>query len=177
MNEAHSTLTSNIADGDEHWMQIALQQASVAESLNEIPVGAVIVKDNELVAVGYNQPIGLNDPSAHAEIQAIRAAGEVLGNYRLVDCVMYVTLEPCAMCAGAIVHSRIQRVVFGAFDEKAGAAGSVMNLLAHPALNHQTAITSGVLASQCGETLSAFFRRRRAEKKALRQSKAGGVSS
>ncbi len=177
MNEAHSTLTSIIADGDEHWMQIALQQASVAESLNEIPVGAVIVKDNELVAVGYNQPIGLNDPSAHAEIQAIRAAGEVLGNYRLVDCVMYVTLEPCAMCAGAIVHSRIQRVVFGAFDEKAGAAGSVMNLLAHPALNHQTAITSGVLASQCGETLSAFFRRRRAEKKALRQSKAGGVSS
>lgn len=154
---------------DEYWMSIALEQADIAEQHGEIPVGAVLVKDDELIATGYNLSILNHDPSAHAEMQAIRSAGSVLSNYRMIDCTLYVTLEPCSMCAGLLVHSRIKRVVFGAKDAKTGAAGSVMNLLQHEQLNHQVEITEGVLADSCSAKLSAFFKRRRAE---IKQQKA-----
>ncbi|MFC6440563.1 tRNA adenosine(34) deaminase TadA [Bowmanella sp. JS7-9] len=155
---------------DEFWMQHALSLAQQAERQGEIPVGAVLVKNNEVIGEGFNQSIMLNDPSAHAEMQAIRAAGRKVNNYRLVDSTLYVTLEPCAMCAGALVHARVARVVYGAADAKTGAAGSVMDICRHPALNHQIDVESGVLAKQCSTALSAFFRRRRKEQKQLRQS-------
>ncbi|QSX29005.1 tRNA adenosine(34) deaminase TadA [Shewanella cyperi] len=154
---------------DERWMREALAQAALAEAEGEVPVGAVLVKDGELIATGFNHNIGLNDPSAHAEMQCLRLGGRLLDNYRLLGTTLYVTLEPCAMCAGAMVHSRIQRLVFGARDEKTGAAGTVVNLLQHPAFNHQVEISAGVLAEQCSAQLSEFFRRRRQEKKALKQ--------
>lgn len=156
---------------DQYWMEKALEYAKEAEKLNEIPVGAVLVKGNELIGAGYNRSITDNDPSAHAEMIAIRKAGKALQNYRLIDCTLYVTLEPCSMCAGLLVHSRIKRLVFGAFDAKTGSAGSIMNLLQEPKLNHQVELTSGVLADKCGETISAFFKRRRQEIKALKQAK------
>ena len=155
---------------DEFWMQHALSLAQQAEQQGEIPVGAVLVKNNEVIGEGFNQSIMLNDPSAHAEMQAIRAAGRNVNNYRLVGSTLYVTLEPCAMCAGALVHARVARVVYGAADAKTGAAGSVMDICRHPALNHQIDVESGVLAQQCSTALSAFFRRRRKEQKQLRQS-------
>ena len=142
-------------------MQLALEQAKLAESLGEVPVGALIVKDGEVIAVAHNQPIGLHDPSAHAEIQAIRKAAKILGNYRLVDCTLYVTLEPCVMCTGAIQHARIAQLVYGAHDPKTGACGSVVNLMTEDKLNHHTAVIAGVLAEPCGEMLSQFFKRRR----------------
>ncbi len=142
-------------------MQIALEQAKLAESLGEVPVGALIVKDGEVIAAAHNQPIGLHDPSAHAEIQAIRKAAKILGNYRLVDCTLYVTLEPCVMCTGAIQHARIAQLVYGAKDPKTGACGSVVNLMTEDKLNHHTAVIAGVLAEPCGEMLSQFFKRRR----------------
>jgi len=142
-------------------MQIALEQAKLAESLGEVPVGALIVKDGEIIAAAHNQPIGLHDPSAHAEIQAIRKAAKILGNYRLVDCTLYVTLEPCVMCTGAIQHARIAQLVYGAKDPKTGACGSVVNLMTEDKLNHHTAVIAGVLAEPCGEMLSQFFKRRR----------------
>ncbi len=142
-------------------MQIALEQAKLAESLGEVPVGALIVKDGEVIAAAHNQPIGLHDPSAHAEIQAIRKAAKILGNYRLVDCTLYVTLEPCVMCTGAIQHARIAQLVYGAKDPKTGACGSVVNLMTEDKLNHHTAVIAGVLAEPCGDMLSQFFKRRR----------------
>lgn len=142
-------------------MQIALEQAKLAESLGEVPVGALIVKDGEIIAAAHNQPIGLHDPSAHAEIQAIRKAAKILGNYRLVDCTLYVTLEPCVMCTGAIQHARIAQLVYGAHDPKTGACGSVINLMTEDKLNHHTAVIAGVLAEPCGDMLSQFFKRRR----------------
>ncbi len=142
-------------------MQIALEQAKLAESLGEVPVGALIVKDGEIIAAAHNQPIGLHDPSAHAEIQAIRKAAKILGNYRLVDCTLYVTLEPCVMCTGAIQHARIAQLVYGAKDPKTGACGSVVNLMTEDKLNHHTAVIAGVLAEPCGDMLSQFFKRRR----------------
>lgn len=142
-------------------MQLALEQAKLAESLGEVPVGALIVKDGEVIAAAHNQPIGLHDPSAHAEIQAIRKAAKILGNYRLVDCTLYVTLEPCVMCTGAIQHARIAQLVYGAHDPKTGACGSVVNLMTEDKLNHHTAVIAGVLAEPCGEMLSQFFKRRR----------------
>lgn len=154
---------------DQQWMDKALLLADKAEQAGEVPVGALIVKDGQLIAEGYNQMISLNDPSAHAEMQAVRQAGEQLHNYRLTDCTLYVTLEPCSMCAGMLVHSRIARLVFGASDYKTGAAGSVMNLVQHPQLNHQLEVTGGVLAAQCAAKISAFFQRRRLEKKAEKQ--------
>ncbi|MBV2129423.1 tRNA adenosine(34) deaminase TadA [Arsukibacterium indicum] len=157
---------------DQYWMQQALQLAAKAEEAGEVPVGAVIVKDGVLIAEGYNQMISLNDPSAHAEMQAVRQAGQLLQNYRLTDCTLYVTLEPCSMCAGMLVHSRLARLVFGASDYKTGSAGSIMNLVQHPQLNHQLEVTGGVLADQCAAGLSAFFQRRRQEKKAARQTAA-----
>ncbi len=142
-------------------MQLALEQAKLAESLGEVPVGALVVKDGEIIAAAHNQPIGLHDPSAHAEIQAIRNAAKILGNYRLVDCTLYVTLEPCVMCTGAIQHARIAQLVYGAKDPKTGACGSVVNLMTEDKLNHHTAVIAGVLAEPCGEMLSQFFKRRR----------------
>lgn len=152
-------------------MQYAISLAAKAEQLGEVPVGAVLVKNNEVLGEGYNQMISLSDPSAHAEMQAIRAAAAAIGNYRLLGCALYVTLEPCAMCAGLMVHSRIDRVVFGTTDLKTGAAGSVLNLLQHHQFNHQLEIRSGVLAEQCAAQLSGFFQRRRAEQKALKRSR------
>lgn len=154
---------------DHYWMQLAMEMAEKAEAEGEVPVGAVLVKNGQQIASGYNLSISKHDPCAHAEILCLRAAGQAIENYRLLDATLYVTLEPCAMCAGAIVHSRIARVVFGAQDEKTGAAGTVVNLLQHPAFNHQVEITSGVLAEACSTQLSRFFKRRREEKKALKQ--------
>jgi tRNA(adenine34) deaminase len=154
---------------DEHWMRVAMGLAEEAEAKGEVPVGAVLVKDNQLLATGFNLSISEHDCSAHAEMACIRAAGKLIENYRLLDTTLYVTLEPCPMCAGAMVHARIARLVFGATDLKTGAAGSVMNLLQHPALNHQLEITSGVLAEPCATQLSTFFKRRRAEKKTQKQ--------
>ncbi|HBF48522.1 tRNA adenosine(34) deaminase TadA [Shewanella frigidimarina] len=154
---------------DEKWMRLAMQLAEQAELKGEVPVGAVLVKDDVLIASGCNLSIVNHDPTAHAEMECIRQAGKVLENYRMLDTTLYVTLEPCTMCAGAMVHSRITRVVYGADDLKTGAAGSVINLLQHPVFNHQLEVSSGVLAAECGAQLSAFFQRRRAEKKALKQ--------
>ncbi|MGX9460569.1 tRNA adenosine(34) deaminase TadA [Shewanella sp. A14] len=153
---------------DEKWMRLAIQLAEQAELKGEVPVGAVLVKDDVMIASGFNLSILHHDPTAHAEMECIRQAGKVLENYRMLDTTLYVTLEPCTMCAGAMVHSRIARVVYGADDLKTGAAGSVIDLLRHPASNHQLEVSSGVLADECGAQLSAFFKRRRAEKKALK---------
>jgi len=142
-------------------MQRALALARQAAQSDEVPVGAVLIRGEELLAEGWNRPVSSNDPTAHAEVVTLREAALRAQNYRLPGTTLYVTLEPCAMCAGAIVHARIARVVFGAADPKAGAGGSVMNLLAHPKLNHQTALTAGVLAQECGELLQEFFRARR----------------
>ncbi|OHU89228.1 MULTISPECIES: tRNA adenosine(34) deaminase TadA [Pseudoalteromonas] len=161
----------NEHEQDQYWMSQALAYADKAKQQDEIPVGAVVVKDNQLIAAGWNQSICQHDPSAHAEMLAIREAGKVLENYRLVDCTLYVTLEPCPMCAGLLVHSRLKRVVFGAKDAKTGAAGSIMNIVKEPRLNHQLEVTEGVLAEQCSEKLSAFFKRRRKEIKAAKKQK------
>jgi tRNA(adenine34) deaminase len=142
-------------------MQLALDQARVAANAGEVPVGAVLVFEGEVVATGYNRPIGLHDPTAHAEIRALRAASERLGNYRLPGCQLYVTLEPCVMCAGAMMHARLSRVVWGAADPKTGAAGSVLDLFAEGRINHQTRSTGGVLAEECGALLRQFFVARR----------------
>ncbi|HUN93656.1 MAG TPA: tRNA adenosine(34) deaminase TadA [Burkholderiaceae bacterium] len=142
-------------------MRLALDQAHNAWALGEVPVGAVVVKDGAVVATGFNQPIGNCDPTAHAEVQAIRAAAEMVGNYRLSHCDLYVTLEPCAMCAGAIQHARIRRVVFGARDPKTGACGSVVDLFAESRLNHHATVHGGVLADECGAVLAGFFADRR----------------
>ena len=143
------------------FMTEALALAADARQAGEVPVGAVVVHEGQIIGRGFNAPISLHDPSAHAEIQALRAAAKALGNYRLAGCTLYVTLEPCAMCAGAIQHARIARVVFGASDLKTGACGSVINLFAEPLLNHHTEVEGGMLAQQCGELLTAFFRERR----------------
>ena len=156
---------------DQYWMAQALEYADRAEQQNEIPVGAVIVKDNQIVAAGWNQSICNHDPSGHAEMLAVREAGKVLENYRLVDCTLYVTLEPCPMCAGLLVHSRLKRVVFGASDAKTGAAGSIMNIVNEPKLNHQLEVSQGVLAEECAQKLSDFFKRRRKEIKAAKKAK------
>lgn len=147
------------------WMRHALKLAEIAESQGEIPVGAVLVKDDVVLGEGWNQSITLNDPTAHAEVMAIRDAGAKVDNYRLVDATLYVTLEPCPMCAGALVHSRVEQLVFGASDLKTGAAGSVMNIVEHPKLNHQLTLIKGVLQQECSETISAFFKKRRQQKK------------
>ena len=146
---------------DIEYMEIALQLADAAAAAGEVPVGAIVVKNGEIIGRGYNAPITTHDPSAHAEIRAIRDAANQLGNYRLVDCTLYVTLEPCAMCSGAIQHARVAKVIYGANDPKTGACGSVINLMAEPKLNHHTEISSGILAERCGAVLSKFFAARR----------------
>ncbi|MBL4632088.1 MAG: tRNA adenosine(34) deaminase TadA [Paraglaciecola sp.] len=153
---------------DDYWMRYALGLADNAEQQGEIPVGAVLVKDNQIIGEGWNQSISLHDPSAHAEMIAIRQAGKNLENYRLIDSQLYVTLEPCTMCAGLLVHSRIQRLVFGAADFKTGAAGSFLDLLGDCRVNHNIQVTGGVLAQQCGDKLSAFFKQRREQKNRLK---------
>jgi tRNA(adenine34) deaminase len=148
-------------DADETFMRLALDQAHNAWALAEVPVGAVVVKDGQVIATGFNQPIGNSDPTAHAEIQAMRAAAELLGNYRLSHCELFVTLEPCAMCAGAMQHARIKRVIFGANDPKTGACGSVVDLFAEAKLNHHTQVRGGVLGAESAQLLSRFFADRR----------------
>ena len=156
-----SELEPAAVDPDLTFMRLALDQAYNAWALGEIPVGAVVIKDGGVIATGFNQPIGQCDPTAHAEIQAIRAAADWLGNYRLGECTLYVTLEPCAMCAGAIQHARVTRLVYGAADPKTGACGSVIDLFSQPQLNHHTTVRGGVLKQECASTLSRFFAERR----------------
>lgn len=155
---------------DNDFMQIALDLAQQAAAAGEVPVGAVIVKDGEIIGRGSNAPITTHDPTAHAEIRAMRDAAQHLGNYRLVGCTLYVTLEPCAMCTGAIQHARIAKLIYGASDPKTGACGSVVNLMAEPKLNHHTEISGGVLAAECGTLLSSFFSARRKKTKTEQQS-------
>lgn len=152
---------------EEDWafMRLALLEAEKAGQAGEVPVGAVVVREGQVIASGYNRPVFSEDPTAHAEIMALREAGRVLGNYRLPECDLYVTLEPCAMCAGAMIHARIRRVVFGAHDPKTGAAGSVVDLFAERKLNHHATVTGGVLDAECAGLLRAFFARRRKEAK------------
>jgi tRNA(adenine34) deaminase len=147
---------------DERWMRLALEQAALAARAGEVPVGAVLVKDGELVAAGFNQPIGRCDPTAHAEVVALRAAAEALNNYRLPDTTLYVTIEPCAMCAGALVHARVQRLVFGAVEPRAGSVVSSLQLLDRTQTNHRVEVEGGVLADECSAVMKAFFRDRRA---------------
>ena len=159
-----STIIAFNADAlaaDQAYMQIALGLAHEAALAGEVPVGAIIVKDGVIIGRGSNAPIVSHDPTAHAEIAAIRDAAKHLANYRLVDCTLYVTLEPCAMCTGAIQHARIARLVFGANDPKTGACGSVVNLMTEAKLNHHTAMISGMLAAECGTVLTQFFSARR----------------
>jgi tRNA(adenine34) deaminase len=146
-------------------MRVALREARRAFEEREVPVGAVVVQDGRVVARAHNRPVHLNDPAAHAEILALRRAGRKLANYRLTDCTLYVTIESCAMCAGAIVQARMRRVVFGARDPKAGAGGSVLAVLNHPKLNHQAEVSFGVLADDCASILREFFRARRKNKR------------
>ncbi|GLS82903.1 tRNA adenosine(34) deaminase TadA [Paraferrimonas haliotis] len=164
-----SLVTSTVEHSDEYWMQQAMQLAHSAQELGEVPVGAILVKDGVVVAQGINRSICDHNACAHAEIQCLQAAGQSLQNYRLIDTTLYVTLEPCPMCAGAIVHARVKRVVFGAYDYKTGAAGSVMNLLEDSRLNHQAEVVGGVLEQACAEQLSGFFKLRRQQQKALKK--------
>lgn len=143
------------------FMQRALQLAAQAEQHDEVPVGAVVVLNGTIIGEGFNQVISLNDPSAHAEAMAIRAAGQALQNYRLVDTTLYVTLEPCAMCAGMMTHARVKTLVFGAADPRTGATGSAIEVINHSSMNHNIEVIGGVMADECGELLRQFFRRRR----------------
>ena len=154
-----------MSEQDAHFMQLALVQAKQAFLAGEVPVGAVVVKDGQVIASAHNAPLGQNDPTAHAEINVLRLAAQSIGNYRLEDCTLYVTLEPCAMCSGAAMHARLARVVYGATEPKTGAAGSVLNLFDNPQLNHQTQVTGGVMAEECVQVLQSFFEMRRAQKK------------
>lgn len=146
---------------DEKFMREALALARQAEAAGEVPVGAVLVKDGAIITSGWNQPISAHDPTAHAEVMVLRAAGRIAGNYRLTGTTLYVTLEPCAMCAGALVHARVGRLVYGAADPKTGAAGSVFDLMRTDKLNHRIEVTGGVLTEECGALLKDFFSRRR----------------
>ncbi|MBJ3815698.1 tRNA adenosine(34) deaminase TadA [Shimwellia pseudoproteus] len=152
----------------EYWMNHALTLAQRAWQEGEVPVGAVLVHNNQVIGEGWNRSIGKHDPTAHAEIMALRQGGMILQNYRLLEATLYVTLEPCVMCAGAMVHSRIGTLVFGARDAKTGAVGSLMDVLNHPGMNHQVEVIEGVMATECSALLSDFFRMRRKEKKALK---------
>lgn len=150
---------------DEFFMQLALEEAKKAEELGEVPIGAIIVRNGEIIGRGYNRREIDRDPLAHAELLAIKEASQTLGGWRLLDTTLYVTLEPCPMCAGAIVQARISRVVFGTYDPKAGCAGTLMNLLQEPRFNHQVEITSSVCETECAEILKSFFKKLRKKKK------------
>ncbi|HXM61540.1 MAG TPA: tRNA adenosine(34) deaminase TadA [Terriglobales bacterium] len=157
------TIDERPAASDEFWMEEALRAAQRALEAGEVPVGAVVVCAGRIIGRGWNRNLTNSDPTAHAEIVALREAGANLGNHRLGDCELFATIEPCAMCAGALVHARLKRLVYGADDPKAGAVRSVMEVLNHPQLNHRTEVRGGVLAGRCGELLQSFFRSRRAE--------------
>jgi tRNA(adenine34) deaminase len=159
----------SFSERDLHFMKLAQAAAEQARAVGEVPVGAVLVRGDEVIAKGFNHPIGAHDPSAHAEMVALRAAAHTLENYRLPGCELYVTLEPCLMCAGAIMHARIARVVFGARDPKTGACGSVVDAFANPQLNHHTTVLGGALEDECGAALKSFFAERR---RALREARA-----
>jgi len=146
---------------DAAWMGLALEQAALAAAAGEVPVGALVIKEGEIVGRGHNRNLLDDDPTAHAEIVALRQAAARLGNHRLTGCIMVATIEPCAMCAGALIHARVARLVYGASDPKAGAAGSVLQVINHPGLNHRMEVTAGVLSSECSEILQEFFRRKR----------------
>ncbi len=145
----------------EYYMQFAIEQAKLAEKIGEVPVGAVLVQNDQLIASAHNQPISNNDPTAHAEIQLLRAAGKRLNNYRFSDTTLYVTLEPCTMCLGAMIHARVSRIVFGAYDQKTGVCGSCTDLSTSKCFNHTIAIEGGVLANDCKQLLQQFFKNRR----------------
>lgn len=149
------------AELDHQFMQQALNQARLAAAAGEVPVGAVLVRDGHVISTGFNQPITNNDPSAHAEMMALRAAAQSESNYRLPGTTLYVTLEPCTMCAGAMLHARVERVVFGATDPKTGAAGSVFNVFSEKQINHQTQVEGGIMGEECGQVLRDFFKERR----------------
>ena len=147
---------------DETWMALAIEQAKLAEKINEVAVGAVLVQDDQLIASAHNQPISNNDPTAHAEIQVLRAAGKKLNNYRLPNTTLYVTLEPCTMCLGAMIHARVSRVVFGAYDQKTGVCGSCIDLSTSDFFNHSIEVSGGITPTQCKDLLKQFFKNRRA---------------
>jgi tRNA(adenine34) deaminase len=151
----------NQAELDHQFMQQAIEQAQLAAVAGEVPVGAVLVRDGQVIAKAFNKPIGNHDPSAHAEMLALREAAKTEGNYRLPGSTLYVTLEPCVMCAGAILHARVDRVVFGAPDPKTGAAGSVLDVFSSKQINHQTSVEGGVMSEECGQLLRSFFKERR----------------
>ncbi len=153
--------TDNTLNDDERWMRHALALAQRAQEEGEVPVGAVLVQNGEIIGEGWNRPIGTHDPSAHAEMLAMRAAAQNVGNYRLTGSTLYVTLEPCVMCAGAIIHARVSRLVYGAHDPKAGGVHSVYDVISNPRLNHRLEWTGGVLEAECATTLRDFFRARR----------------
>lgn len=159
--DGQSSLEKVIDEADQRWMRLALQLAETAAQCGEVPVGAVLVRGDQVLGEGWNQPIGACDPTAHAEVVALRTAATRTANYRLVDSTLFVTLEPCPMCAGAIIQARVGRVVFGAADRRAGAAGSVFNLLQTETLNHRAVVRGGVLAEECALLLRTFFRARR----------------
>ena len=150
---------------EQKWMQVAINLANHASSIDEIPVGAIIVYENKIIGEGWNQPISSNDPTAHAEIMALRDAGKNIGNYRLPDATMYVTLEPCAMCAGAIVHARLAKLVYAVDDPKTGACGSVLNLLQIDEFNHKVEIENGIMKEECRSLIQSFFKEKRVKQK------------
>lgn len=156
---------NDLGKTDELWMEEALRCAQRALEAGEVPIGAVVVCQNDIIGRGWNSNLTNSDPTAHAEMMALREAGKNLGNHRLSDCELFATIEPCAMCAGALVHARIKRLIYGADDSKAGAVHSVMQVLNHPKLNHQMEVRGGILASRCADLLQDFFRQRRADKK------------
>ncbi len=160
MNQPDASV-SPLSEMDVHWMRHAIRLAQAAQAAGEVPVGAVIVQEGALLAEGWNRPISTSDPTAHAEMIALRAAAQTIGNYRLLDTTLYVTLEPCAMCASAMVHARVKRLVYAATDPRAGAAGSIFNIVQHPALNHRLDVTTGVLGEECSASLRSFFAARR----------------
>jgi tRNA(adenine34) deaminase len=162
----------SFSERDLHFMKLAQAAAEEARAAGEVPVGAVLVRGDEVIAKGFNHPIGAHDPSAHAEMVALRAAAQALENYRLPGCELYVTLEPCLMCAGAIMHARIARVVFGARDPKTGACGSVVDAFANPRLNHHTTVVGGALENECADALKSFFAGRRRAVREARQARA-----
>ena len=159
---AMTDFRQNVRDSDVEWMRVALAEAALADAAGEVPIGAIVVVSGEIVARVHNRPIGAIDPTAHAEILALRAAAQAIGNYRLVDADVFVTLEPCLMCVGALIHARVRRVVYGAAEPKTGALGSAVDALAIPSLNHRFDVTAGVLEDECRAIVQAFFARRRA---------------